>query len=143
MRQTSGRKDQVTNAARCTAHRPQQGCGRNEGLGCTIGNGGGAWDIQCVLLALTAAYLPGTSVSSHQSSARGTSPIAHRKSRPASENRRNIGGEMLLRKRRPAVTCLLSTLENHLKGIIKNRSLAWPALSGRLVFAAAESRAKC
>jgi hypothetical protein len=96
-----------------------------------------------VLLALTAAYLPGTSVSSHQSSARGTPPITHRKSRPASENRRNIGGETLLRKRRPAVTCLLSTMENHLKGIIKNRSLAWPALSGRLVLAAAEFRAKC
>lgn len=50
---------------------------------------------------------------------------------------------MLLRKRRPAVTCLLSTMENHLKGIIKNLSLAWPALSGRLVLAAAEFRAKC
>ena len=98
-----------------------------------------------MLLALTAAYLPGTSVSSHQSSARGTPPITHRKLRQASENRRNIGGEMLLRKRRPAVTCLLSTMENHLKGIIKNLSLAWPALSGRLVLiiAAAEFRAKC
>ena|ERR1700722_6895842 len=64
-------------------------------------------------------------------------------SRQASENRRNIGGEMLLRKRRPAVICLLSTMEYHLKGIIKNLSLAWPALSGRLVLAAAEFRAKC
>jgi hypothetical protein len=50
---------------------------------------------------------------------------------------------MLLRKRRPAVICLLSTMENHLRGIIKNLSLAWPALSGRLVLAAAEFRAKC
>jgi hypothetical protein len=50
---------------------------------------------------------------------------------------------MLLRKGRPAVTCLLSTMENHLKGIIKNLSLAWPALSGRLVLVAAEFRAKC
>jgi hypothetical protein len=34
-------------------------------------------------------------------------------------------------------------MENHLKGIIKNLSLAWPALSGRLVLNYSGSRVSC